>query len=127
MGILFLPATLVAALVLGLAGVEAPGTAGGSGWEADAMRWMLTLPLGWMLVVSGFMHTVLARKTAAGIGWETSPFQYELGFVSFGMGIAGIVSAYLGTDAWIPLAIISTVFLAIPIRANNSFLSRSTR
>src|SRR4051794_4538738 len=105
MGILFLPATLIVALGLAAAGVDAPGSAGGNTWEADAMRWVLTLPLGYMMIVSGFMHTVRAESTAANIGWQTSPFQYELGFCSFGIGVARIVSAYLDTDAWIPISI----------------------
>jgi hypothetical protein len=111
MGVLFLPGALVAALALAIAGVSAPGSRGGGGWEVEAVRWILFLPLGWTMVVSGFMHTVLARSTAARIGWATSPFQYEVGFCSFGLGTAGIVSAFLGREAWIPIAIASSIFL----------------
>ncbi len=111
MGVLFLPATLAAAWILALAGVTPPGATAGEGFEVDAIRWMLYLPMGWMAIVSGVMHTVFAKSTAKNIGWERSPFQYELGFVCLGLGVAGIVSAHLGSDAWIPLAIVYTSFL----------------
>jgi hypothetical protein len=111
MGVLFLPGSLVAALALAMAGIPSPGSAAGAPWQVDAMRWILILPLGWTMLVSGFTHTVRARSTAASIGWTSSPFQYEVGFCSFGLGLAGIVSAFLHADAWIPVAIVSTVFL----------------
>lgn len=111
MGVLFLPATLLAAWILALAGVSPPGATSGESFEVDAIRWMMTLPFGWMMVVSGFMHTVFAKSTAENIGWQRSPFQYELGFVCLGLGVSGIVSAYLSSDAWIPIAITTTSFL----------------
>ena len=64
-----------------------------------------------MVIVSGVMHTFFAKKTAAMIGWQTNGFQYEIGFVSFGMGIAGLVAATLGSQAWLIVSIALSVFL----------------
>ena len=93
-------------------GVTAPGANPGEPFAENAMSWMLSLPVGAMFIVSGFMHTVFAKKTAANIGWQTNGFQYEIGFGSFGMGIAGFVAA--GTDqtvAWVCVSIAASVFL----------------
>ena len=111
MGILFLPVTLALAWILGLAGVESPGMVAGESWEVDVIRWMLTLPMGAMFIVSGIMHTVFAKSTAENIGWKSSPFQYELGFVSLGLGVAGMIAASYGSEAWISLSIVMTSFL----------------
>ncbi len=44
-----------------------------------------------MALASAMMHTVFAKSTGKNIGWTTSPFQHEFGFVSLALGIAGIV------------------------------------
>ncbi|MCH9816748.1 MAG: hypothetical protein K0U64_09940 [Actinomycetia bacterium] len=122
MGILFLPGTLLLAWIFAVVGLSATGAEPSEEFAVAAMRWMLLMPGGIMFVVSGFMHTVFAKSTAKNIGWKTNGFQYELGFVSFGIGIAGIYAAYLNTglgaaaattnaDAWIILSIIISVFL----------------
>jgi len=111
MAVLFLPATLLVAWLLAIFNVAAPGAAADPEFADNAMRWMMTLPAGGMFVVSGFMHTVLAKQTAANIGWQTNGFQYELGFVSLGIGIAGIWAAYLDESAWFVLSIVISVFL----------------
>lgn len=38
------------------------------------------------------MHVVFAEYSAQFIGWENSPFQYEVGFASLGIGVAGIIA-----------------------------------
>jgi hypothetical protein len=111
LGPLALPIVWIVAWVLALAGVQASGYHADQGWSVNALRWMLYLPAGWMFVVSGFMHTKWARKTAALIGWQTNGFQYELGFVSFGLGLAGIYASLHGVQSWITMAIPTTTFL----------------
>ena len=38
------------------------------------------------------MHVFFAEMSAAFIGWENSPFQYEVGFASLGFGIVGLLA-----------------------------------
>jgi hypothetical protein len=111
LGVLIVPATWVLAWVLALAGVQPSGYHAGQGFSVDALRWMLYLPAGWMFLVSGLMHTKYAHRTAALIGWQTNGFQYELGFVSFGGGLAGIYASLHGAQAWVAVSISITVFL----------------
>jgi len=113
MGILFLPLTLVAAWVLALLNVSAPGGLADDVFADSAMRWMLFLPGGIMFLVSGVMHTVFAKSTAKNIGWQTNGFQYEIGFVSLGLGLAGIVAGQSGYEAWWPIALAQSVFLVL--------------
>ena len=110
-GVLALPATWVVAWVLALAGVQAPGHLAHDSSTVNAIRWMLYLPAGWMFMVSAVMHTVFAKKTARLIGWQTNGFQYELGFVSLGLGIAGVYATSHGPQSWITVSIPVTTFL----------------
>ena len=38
------------------------------------------------------MHVFFAEMSAAFIGWENSPFQYEVGFASLGFGVVGLIA-----------------------------------
>ena len=111
MGVLFLPASLVAAWLLSVTGVPAPGSDPETDFASNAIRWMMSVPVGGMFIASGLMHTVFAKRTAESIGWKSNGFQYEIGFVSFGIGAAGINAAYLDRSAWVALTIVVSVFL----------------
>jgi hypothetical protein len=111
LGVLVLPIVWLVAWGLALAHVQASGSHAGESFSVNAIRWMLYLPAGWMFLVSGVMHTKYAKKTAEMIGWVTNGFQYELGFVSFGLGAAGIYASTHGPQAWIAVTIPTTTFL----------------
>ena len=113
MGILFLPLTLAAAWILSLLNVAAPGAVSGEAFADSAMRWMLFLPGGIMFLVSAVMHTVFAKSTAKNIGWQTNGFQYEIGFVSLGLGVAGIIAGSSSSPAWLPIAVAQSIFLVL--------------
>lgn len=113
MGVLFLPLTIVIAWALALFNVAAPGAVSGEAFADSAMRWMLFIPAGFMVLVSGVMHTVFAKSTAKNIGWQTNGFQYEIGFASFGFGLAGIIAAQSSSAAWLPVAVALSVFLVL--------------
>lgn len=112
MGVLIPGLTVIAAWVLGLLGVTSIGAEQGT-VAGDVMQWMLFLPGGIMFLVSAMMHTVWAKNTAAQIGWTTNGFQYEIGFVSLGLGVAGIVAAAMDSDAWLPIALAQGIFLIL--------------
>lgn len=112
MGVLVPGLTVIVAWILALLGVSSIGSAQDA-FAGTAMQWMLFLPGGIMFLISGFMHTVLAKKTAAMIGWTTNGFQYEIGFVSFGLGLAGIIAAASDAAAWWPIAVAQGVFLLL--------------
>ena len=113
MGI-FIPAvTLVIAWVLALLNITAPGAVPDDSTMDSVMRWLLFLPGGCMFLASSVMHTVFAKKTAAGIGWQTNGFQYEIGFASLGFGLGGILAGIAVPAAWLPMAVAQSVFLVL--------------
>lgn len=113
MGIYIVVLTLVLAWVFALLGLSAPGQPADASFAISALHWMFYIPAGWMFIVSGVMHTVFAKSTAKNIGWKTNGFQYELGFASLGLGIAGIIAAYKGSGSWLELSIVITAFLVL--------------
>ena len=112
MGVLVMPLLIIIAFALAAFGVGGAGAPPDADFALNSLHWMLALPVGGMFIVSGFMHTLFAKKTASNIGWQTNGFQYELGFVSFGIGIAGIVASATNEPmAWLVISIVVSVFL----------------
>lgn len=107
---LMLPATFVVAWILALTGTEAPGSKVGDASDVNSLRWMLFFS-GVIFLVSAFMHSVLAKKTAASIGWTTNGFQYEIAYASLGMGLACLYAGNHGKEAWIAVALPTFTFL----------------
>ena len=112
-GVLILPIVLALAWVFALLGWSPIGGQPTDDFADSAMRWMLFLPVGIQFIVSGFMHTVFAKSTAKGIGWETNGFQYEIGFVCWGLGIAGLLAMTRGPEAWLVISVPVIVFLVL--------------
>jgi hypothetical protein len=111
MFVLVLAVPLVVALFLGALGVHAPGAADAAPSSVLMIHWILLLSCGAVSLLSGTMHTLLRKTTAENIGWATSPFQLELGYLTYGLGVASIVASFLGQDAWIVITIITTFFM----------------
>ena len=97
-----------------LIGWNAPGTDSSTPTDEQALRWILYVGLGWTAVAGSLMHTVFARGTAKSIGWETSGFQYEVGFANLAVGLAGI---YAGAQdepgAWVAASLAGGTFLLL--------------
>jgi hypothetical protein len=50
------------------------------------------MPIGLCLLYNFVMHVFFAEMAAKFIGWQNSPFQYEVGFASLGFGIVGLLA-----------------------------------
>ena len=106
------PALFVISWICALVGWEAPGANSGTPFDENALRWMLFLGMGWSILGGSVSHTIFAKQTAQAIGWQSNGFQYEVGFASLGIGLAGIVASN-STDstAWICAALAGGIFL----------------
>lgn len=80
-----LPAVLLLlALILGPLGRQHGGAA------SRFFAWILLLPVGVTGLWAGVAHIAFPKVAAAHIGWETSPFQYEVGMSDLAVGITAI-------------------------------------
>ena len=108
------PIAFALSWIVALAGVEPAGAEAGSPFGEDALRWMLFWGLGWNVLVGGLVHIAFPRSTAQKIGWETSDFQYEVGFASVGMGLAAIYASVQDSpEAWVAASIAGGLFLLL--------------
>lgn len=110
---LILPALFVIAWILALTGSIPPGGSESESLSVAAIRWILYMVC-FAFFSSAVMHSVFAKKMSAMIGWTTNGFQYEIAFVSLGLGFGCLYASQHGPEAWIAvsLPVISFLFLA---------------
>lgn len=61
--------------------------------EAEVVyRWVALFGLGFTGIYTFIMHVFYPVFTAATIGWQNSPFQYEVGMANLAVGVLGICS-----------------------------------
>ncbi len=77
---------LVLALSLGAA------TRGGPSTAERFLSWILLLPIGITGLWAGVFHIFFAQRAASYIGWQTSPFQFEVGMADLAIGITACLA-----------------------------------
>ncbi len=101
-----LPAILlVLALILGALGrprESAPGR---------FLAWILLLPIGVTGLWAGIAHVAFPHVAAAHIGWEVSPFQYEVGMADLAIGITACLAFWRSWEFRAAAVCAATVFL----------------
>ncbi|HEX2448631.1 MAG TPA: DUF6790 family protein [Methyloceanibacter sp.] len=102
--------------------VVALGCAGVAIWRAPRpvlksfvvdrlLRYLFLFPLGVQGLWACLGHVFFPARSAAAIGWATSPFQYEVGVANLGIGLACIYAAFQGFKARIAAGLAAGVFL----------------
>jgi hypothetical protein len=79
-------------ILLGLAvalGLARPGPRGRAG---SLLSWILFLPMGLGSLYAGIMHLAFPEVAARFIGWQPSPFQFEVGVANLAVGITSLLA-----------------------------------
>lgn len=63
-----------------------------NGFAEQALRWILLLSVGAQGVFTFVVHVFFPALSAANIGWDESPFQYEVGIADLTVGVLGIIA-----------------------------------
>jgi hypothetical protein len=66
-------------------------------FPARLLRWLL-LSIGIAYTWAGFFHIFFPHMAASSIGWQVSPFQFEIGVADASIGIVAIVSFWRSLD-----------------------------
>ena len=83
-----LPAILlVAALILPML-IPARGRS----WPDRWLSWLLLLPIGVTGIWAGISHVFFPQVSASLIGWQVSPFQFEVGMADLAIGVTGVLA-----------------------------------
>ena len=80
------------AILLGLALVIAASLRGRGPPAQRFLSWVLLLPIGITFLWAAFYHLVLPGQAAAFIGWQPSPFQFEVGIADLAMGVTACLA-----------------------------------
>jgi len=76
------------------------------------LRYIFIFPLGLLGLWVFVGHVFFPERAAAAIGWEPSPFQFEVGYANLGLGLASLYAAFTGSFyARVAVAIAVSCFL----------------
>ncbi len=91
----FLVISLIAsAIVIAMA----PRPVSGAVVVDKLLAWYVLFNIGVMFLVNFIFHVFFGQMAAAFIGWEDSPFQFEVGTASLGFAVAGFIAAFASFD-----------------------------
>jgi hypothetical protein len=75
------------------------------------VRYLFIFPLGVQGLWAFVGHVVFPERSAAAIGWPTSPFQYEVGIANLGFALGSLYAAFAGFEARVAVASAASCFL----------------
>lgn len=76
------------------------------------LRYLFVFPLGVQGLWAFFSHVFMSEDAANAIGWEPSPFQFEVGVANLGLALASFYAAFKGFEARAATAIAAACFSA---------------
>lgn len=77
-----------------------------------ALRAVFIFPLGLVAFWAFAGHVFFPERAAAAIGWQPSPFQYEVGVANLGIAVASLYAAFAAFQARLAVALAASCFLA---------------
>jgi hypothetical protein len=79
--------------------------------ETDALETALV----WLVGVDGLIlasgHLLQPARTAASIGWPTSPFQFEVGLTNLLLAALGLMSGWFDRDFWLATIVAFSIYM----------------
>ena len=69
------------------------------------LDYLIPLNIGLMSLIAFIAHAFFENKTALMIGWESSPFQFEVAMANLGLGVVGILSIWIKKGFWLSTVI----------------------
>lgn len=86
-------------------------TSGAGSWRDNLTVNAVTYLIGAPALGAGIAHLFFGPPIAASIGWQPSPFQWEVGAANLGLGIAGLAASYFDREYWLAVIIVAASFL----------------
>ena len=83
------------------------------------LRYAFIFPVGLMGLWGALGHIVFPARVAQAIGWQTSPFQFEVGVANLGIGFAGLYAAFRPFEERLATNLVLACFLIGPASATS--------
>jgi hypothetical protein len=101
-----------APVFLFIAALAMAAATGRSGPAADRfLAWLMLLPVGVSGLWAAVFHLFFPAIAAADIGWEVSPFQFEVGMADLAIGATACLSFWRNLDFKAAAVVASSIFL----------------
>jgi hypothetical protein len=81
------------------------------GGAARYLEWLLLLSVGFESLWGGLFHVFSPARAAAFIGWQVSPFQFEIGIADIAFGVVGVASFWRSIDFKAAVVWFAVIFL----------------
>ena len=75
------------------------------------LRYVFVFPVGLTGLWAAIGHLVFPVRVAQAIGWQTSPFQFEVAVANLGIGCAGLYAAFRSFEARLATNLVLACFL----------------
>ena len=75
------------------------------------LQYAFIFPVGLMGLWAALGHIVFPVRVAQAIGWQTSPFQFEVGVANLGIAFAGLYAAFRSFEARLATNLVLSCFL----------------
>jgi hypothetical protein len=75
------------------------------------LRYAFIFPVGLMGLWAALGHIAFPLRAAQAIGWQTSPFQFEVGVANLGIAFAGLYAAFRSFEARLATNLVLACFL----------------
>ena len=75
------------------------------------LLYLLFFYVGLMGVLTAYAHVFRPVETSASIGWQTSPYEYEVGMADLTVGVLGILCLRFRGSFWLATALANAVWL----------------
>lgn len=93
----------LAALVIGYA-------RRGNSLAYSLLSWLLLLSVGAQSIWAGFFHMAFPSVAVSAIGWQVSPFQFEIGVADFAAGVVAVLSLWRGLEFKAAITVYTVLF-----------------
>jgi hypothetical protein len=75
------------------------------------LLYFLFIYVGLMGLLTAYAHVFRPVQTSASIGWQTSPYEYEVGMADLTVGVLGVLCLWFRGNFWLATAIANAVWL----------------
>jgi len=79
-------------------------------WKQSIVEIGVVYMIGVAGIGAGISHIFFGRSISRSIGWEPSPFEFEVGVAGLGFGIAGVMASSYDPDFWLAVIVANGVF-----------------
>jgi hypothetical protein len=72
---------------------------------------LLVIQVGLMGLLTAYAHVFRPIQTSASIGWQTSPYEYEVGMADLTVGVLGVLCLFFCDNFWLATAVANAVWM----------------